>query len=66
MNSAAAAGIFFSVIGTHEITIGTNSLQSLSLWERVDLPQHRYNSIARKGNFLCRHDAPNMLPLHCS
>ena len=66
MNSAAAAGIFFSVIGTHEITIGTNSLQSLSLWERLDLPHHRYNSIARKGNFLCRHDAPNMLPLHCS
>ncbi len=66
MDSAAAAGIFFSVIGTHEITIGTNSLQSLSLWKRVDLPQHRYNSIARKGNFLCRHDAPNMLPLHSS
>jgi len=34
MDSAAAAGIFFSVIGIHEITIGTNSLQSLSLWER--------------------------------
>ncbi len=66
MNSAAAAAVFFSVIGTHKITIGTNSLQSLSQRERVDLPNHRYNSIARNGNFLCRHTAANMLPLHCS